>query len=159
MLVGGARDLGLDRHDAVALLGLIGVGTIVGRFLLTAMADAIGRRGVFLICCGGMAAAMPLWAAAEDRPVLQAFAIGFGTLQGGFVALLPAFVADRFGVRSLGERLGLLYTSRGIALLVAAPLAIGIALLVGHPPPVLASALLGAAGTLLMARVGHGLQR
>lgn len=160
MLVGTARDMGLDRQDALALLGLIGIGTIVGRFLLAALADAIGRRVMFLLCCGGMAAAMLVWAAAEDERALQAFALGFGALQGGFVALLPAFVADRFGSRSLGGLLGVLYTSRGIALLAAPPLlALSLALLAGHALPVVASALLGAAGTLLMACIGRDERR
>ena len=154
LLVGTARDLGFDRHDSVALLGLIGLGTIIGRFLLSALADAIGRRAVFLACCGGMSASMLLWAAAERQPALQAFALGFGALQGGFVALLPAFVADSFGARRVGGVLGVLYTSRGIALLAAPPLlALGIAAMAGHALPVVAIALLGAAGTLLLARV------
>ena len=156
MLVGTARDLGLDRHDALALLGLIGIGTIAGRFLLAALADALGRRAVFLACCGGMAGSMLIWATADNEPALQAFALGFGALQGGFVALLPAFVADSFGARSLGGVLGVLYTGRGIALLAAPPLlAFGIAALADHFLPVLVSALLGAAGTLLVARVGR----
>ena len=156
MLVGTARDLGLGPHDALALLGLIGLGTIVGRFLLAALADALGRRAVFLACCVGMAASMLLWAAAEDEPALQAFALGFGALQGGFVALLPAFVADSFGARSLGGVLGVLYTSRGVALLAAPPLlAFGIALLGGHAVPVLGIAALGAAGTALLAAAGR----
>ena len=156
MLVVTARDLGLARQDALALLGLIGLGTIIGRFLLAALADAVGRRVVFLLCCGGMAASMPIWAFARDEPALQAFALGFGALQGGFVALLPAFVADSFGARTLGGLLGVLYTSRGIALLAAPPLlALAIAALCGHALPVLASAALGAAGTALLAAVGR----
>lgn len=156
MLVGTARDMGLERHDAVALLGLIGIGTIIGRFLLAALADAVGRRAVFLLCCGGMAAAMPLWAQADNKAALQAFALGFGALQGGFVALLPAFVADSFGARSLGGVLGVLYTSRGIALLAAPPLlALGITLLDGRAMPILTGALLGLVGTALLARVGR----
>ena len=157
LLVATARDLGLGPHDALALLGLIGLGTIVGRFLLAALADALGRRAVFLACCAGMAASMLLWAAASDEPALQAFALGFGALQGGFVALLPAFVADSFGARSLGGVLGVLYTSRGAALLAAPPLlALGIALAGGHEVPVAGIAALGAAGTLLLAAAGRG---
>jgi MFS family permease len=156
LLVGTARDLGLGPHDALALLGLIGLGTIAGRFLLAALADALGRRAVFLVCCGSMAASMLLWALAKDEPALQAFALGFGALQGGFVALLPAFIADSFGPRSLGGLLGVLYTSRGIALLAAPPLlAFGITLLGGHAAPVIGIAALGAAGTALLAAMGH----
>jgi MFS family permease len=157
MLVGTARDMGFDRHAAVELLGLIGLGTIIGRFLLAALADAVGRRLVFLLCCCGMAGSMLLWAFAGNEPALQAFALGFGALQGGFVALLPAFVADSFGARTLGGVLGMLYTSRGIALLAAPPLlAFVIDALAQHVLPVVAIAVLGAAGTALLARVGRG---
>lgn len=160
MLVGTARDMGLDRHDALALLGLIGLGTIAGRFLLAALADAVGRRAVFLACCAGMAASMLLWAFATTESGLQAFALAFGALQGGFVALLPAFTADSFGARSVGGVLGVLYTSRGIALLAAPPLVVfAIAALAGHALPVLAIALAGAAGTLLLARVSAARDR
>jgi hypothetical protein len=91
---------------------------------------------------------------AKHQPALQAFALGFGALQGGFVALLPAFIADSFGARKLGTVLGILYTSRGVALLAAPPaLAAGITLSAGHQWPLMAAAALGMAGTILLARV------
>jgi MFS transporter, OFA family, oxalate/formate antiporter len=152
LLVGTARDLGLERHAALALLGLIGVGTIVGRFALAALADAVGRRMVFLTCCLGMAASLLVWAMAAGETELQAFALVFGAMQGGFVALLPAFVADTFGVRAVGGLLGVLYTGRGVALLVAPPLlAFGIAALAGHAVPLVVIAGLGIAGSALLA--------
>ncbi|WP_137176276.1 MFS transporter [Roseomonas sp. AR75] len=152
LLVGTALDLGLPRQDAVGLLGLIGLGTILGRFVLAALADALGRRAVFLACCAGMAASMLAWAAAASEPALVAFALGFGALQGGFVALLPAHVADLVGPRVIGGLLGLLYTGRGIALLVAPPaVAFGIASLGGHALAVSLLALVGLAGAAMLA--------
>jgi MFS family permease len=151
MLVGTARDLGLARGDALALLGLIGLGTIAGRFLIAAAADVIGRRATFLGCCAGMATSMVAWALASGEAALQAFALGFGALQGGVVALLPAFVADGFGARALGGVLGALYTSRGVALLVAPPSLAAAVALGGHAVPLLAAAGLGLLGALLLA--------
>jgi MFS family permease len=156
LLVATARDLGLSRAEAVSLLGLLGLGTIAGRFLLAAIADVAGRRLVFLLCVAGMAGSMLVWAVAQDLPVLQGFALGFGAVQGGFVALLPAFVADGFGGRAIGGLLGLLYTSRGLALVAAPPaLAFGIAAASGHALPLAATALLGFAGLALLAAVGR----
>jgi MFS family permease len=153
LLVSTARDLGLDRQEAVALLGLIGIGTIVGRFLLAAVADAVGRRLVFLLSCAGMAASMAGWAVATEEVGLQAFALGFGALQGGFVALLPAFVADAFGARLIGGLIGVLYTARGIALLATPPAAAAaFAWLDAHGLPLAGVAVAGLLGTLLLAR-------
>jgi len=157
LLVPTARDLGIPRQDALALLALIGLGSIAGRFVLAALADAVGRRLVFLGCCGGVAACTLGWAVADSLAQLQAFALLFGGLQGGFVALLPAFVADRFGRGSVGSVLGVLYTGRGIALLAApSAVAVGIAAVAAHAAPVAAIALLGGVGTLLLAKTGRG---
>jgi predicted MFS family arabinose efflux permease len=71
---------------------------------------------------------------------------------GGFVALLPAVMTDRFGQRSAGSVIGVLYTGRGIALLIAAPL---LALLAeqagGYAQPLLLMGVLGAIGTAFLA--------
>ncbi len=152
LLVETARDLGLPPREAVALLGLIGLGSIAGRFVLGALADLLGRGRIFLGCCAAVGASLPLWAMAEGPLALQGFALIFGAAQGGFVALLPAFAADRFGVPRVGTVLGLLYTGRGVALL-AAPVGVTLAIAaIGSPaPPLLFVAALVLAGTALLA--------
>ncbi|MFM7421202.1 MAG: MFS transporter, partial [Alphaproteobacteria bacterium] len=152
LLVGTAEARGLSHSQAVALLGLMGVGTIIGRFCLAALADLLGRRLGFLLSCLGVSVAMMLWALAEGATSLQGFALIYGALQGGFVALLPAFVADSFGSRSVGGLVGLLYTSRGIALLAGVPLvSLGVSALGAHDLPVAVCGLIGMLGTLLLA--------
>jgi MFS family permease len=95
---------------------------------------------------------MTLWALADDAASLQGFALINGALQGGFVALLPAFVADSFGSRSVGGIVGLLYTSRGIALLVGVPLVgVSVSALGAHDLPIALCGLVGMLGTLLLA--------
>jgi hypothetical protein len=95
---------------------------------------------------------MLVWALADQPTSLQGFALIFGALQGGFVALLPAFVADSFGSRSVGGVVGLLYTSRGIALLAGMPLlSIGVTTLGTHDVPVAICGLVGLLGTALLA--------
>lgn len=153
LLVGTARDLGIDWHEAVSLLGLIGLGTIAGRFLLAALADGLGRRVTFLGCCAGMAGSMAVWALAESMVALQGFALVFGALQGGFVALLPAFTADSFGGRSIGGVIGLIYTGRGVALLLAPPVVASAQAAVTGPLPILLVALAGVVGAAMLALV------
>ncbi len=153
-LVGSGRDLGLPRAEALGLLGLIGIGTILGRFLLAAVADALGRLHVFLACCATMAASMALWAAADGLWVLRVFALAFGAAQGGFVALLPVFIADRFGTARLGHVMGVLFTSRGIALLLAPPVLMMAMGARGLAVPVLAFGGLGLLGTAVLALGG-----
>lgn len=152
MLVGTAEARGLSHIQAVGLLGLMGIGTVVGRFCMAAVADLLGRRLGFILSCLGVSLAMLVWALADQPTSLQGFALIFGALQGGFVALLPAFVADSFGSRSVGGVVGLLYTSRGIALLAGMPLlSIGVTTLGTHDVPVAICGLVGLLGTALLA--------
>ena len=54
---------------------------------------------------------MLLWAVSTSFAALVAFAVIFGLLYGGWVALLPAVVMDVFGGRRVSSIIGALYTS------------------------------------------------
>jgi MFS family permease len=162
LLVGAAEAQGLTHHQAVGLLGLIGAGSLAGRFILTAVADRVGRRMTFLITCFAMGLVMFIWMLARDAWALCAFALIFGALQGGVVALLPAFTADSFGSRAIGGLVGALYASRGIALLAGLPMvSAGIAFFGTHELPVALCGLAGMLGALLltMARPDRAAER
>lgn len=147
-----AQDAGLSRHDAVALIGMIGVGSIAGRVVLGALADAIGRSATFLSCCAGLSIATLLWAVTEPS-ALAVFAFAFGVFYGGFVALLPAFTVDLFGRRSAAGVIGLLYTSRGLALLLGPPgVAFAASVTDDLTRPIATVAALGGVGAILLAR-------
>jgi MFS family permease len=152
LLPGTAERLGLRPSDALRLLGLIGVGSLVGRVLLAGIADRLGRRRSFLWCCGLTSASLLIWAVAESLPWLQLFALVFGALQGGVVALLPAFVADAFGSHRLGRTIGLLFSGRAVALVVGPPaLAASLEAMSGKLVPIAVLALLGLCGTAMLA--------
>lgn len=147
-----AEAAGLARPDALALLGAIGLGSMLGRVLLGHVADRIGRGVTLLACCVGIGLAMPVWAWAGTA-ALMPFALAFGAFQGGFVALCPAVTVDLFGRRSAAGASGLLLTGRGIALLVATPAVAQASLLLGEALPIAATGLCGLAGAALLHRV------
>ena len=148
-----ALSLGHGLTESLALLGLIGIGSIAGRFVLASAADGFGRARVFLACCAVLAASMAAWAFAASLLHLQIFALLFGAVQGGFVALLPSAVTDRFGGRRAGTVIGVLYTSRALGLFLGPPLvAAGIVHAGSSVVPLLMVALLSALGVMLVAR-------
>src|SRR6185437_14414040 len=98
-LVRTGQDAGLAHLGSLALLSVIGVSSIGGRFVLGAAADVVGRRITFIVSCLGISGMILLWAVANTTALFIAFAIGFGVTYGGFVALLPAYTVDRFGRR------------------------------------------------------------
>lgn len=130
-LVPYAVDHGVPRGSAVLLVGMIGVGSTAGRFLLGSMADRIGRKRALVVMFTGLAATLGVWAASSGFWLLAGFAFGYGVFYGGFVAIIPALVMDYFGSRHISGIIGALYTSVGFGTLVG-PSAAGFAFDLRH---------------------------
>ncbi len=125
-LVPYAVDRGIDKKIAVLLVGLIGVGSTAGRFVLGGVADRVGRRRALIATLAGMGLMAAWWLAAGSIATLAVFAALFGTFYGGFVAVMPALVMDYFGGRNVSGIIGILYTSVALGTLVG-PTAAGYA--------------------------------
>lgn len=118
-----AHDRGLTAAQGVWLVGLIGLGSTCGRFLLGGVADRLGR-GRALACTMFLSGAMMgFWLWVDSFGGLAVFAVGFGMFYGGFVALIPAYTIDLFGARAASAIIGVLYTSVAFGTLVGPTLA------------------------------------
>ena len=109
-----ARDLGLSDSLAVGLVGLIGVGSLVGRFAIGVLADRLGRAPTLVLMQLSMGASYVLWAAAQGPVVLILFALWFGLSYGSIVSLLPAICMDYFGGKSVASVVGTLYSGAAV---------------------------------------------
>ena len=118
-----ATDQGLSRIEGVWLVGLIGVGCTLGRFVLGGLADRIGRDRSLALIMLLNGVALAYWSIAQGFVALAIFALVFGLFYGGFVALVPAFTADLFGLRAMSAVLGVLYTSVAFGTLLGPTLA------------------------------------
>lgn len=123
-LVPHARDLGVDGARASLLIGLIGFGSMAGRFATGGFADRLGRHAACVLAFGALGLCSVLWWAATGFATLAAFALLHGLAYGVSVALFPSLVMDRFGARNVSGLIGLLYTGAGFASL-AGPLLTG----------------------------------
>lgn len=151
LVVETAQANGHALSGSIALIGLIGIGSICGRFMMAAIGDVLGRARVFLACCAGLAASMLIWAGARTMLELQVFALVFGAFQGAFIALLPSATTDRFGGDRAGTVIGVLYTSRAIGLFAGPPaVAAAMALAGSQVIPLLGVAALGVLGIVLL---------
>jgi MFS family permease len=149
-LVPFATDHGVAQVSAVALLGMIGVGSTAGRFFLGGLADRVGRALSLLAMFLGMGLALLVWAAATDFWTLAAFAFAYGVFYGGWVAMLPAVVMDYFGGRNVSGIIGILYTSVAFGTLIG-PSAAGFAFDLRHSYTV--PILIGAGANLIAAGI------
>jgi len=159
-LVPYALDHGVARLSAVLLLGVIGVGSTAGRFVLGGLADRLGRQFGLLAMFVGMALALVVWFLSTGFWGLAVFAFAYGVFYGGFVALAPALVMDYFGGRNISAIIGILYTSVALGTLIG-PSAAGFAFDLNHSYmlPILVSVLCNvvAAGIVFMlARAANG---
>ena len=118
-----ARDAGIDNAAAVGLVGLIGIGSLVGRFAMGALADRLGRGLTLVLMQGSMGASYLLWGAADSYAAFAVFALWFGLSYGGIVSLLPALCMDLFGARALASVIGTLYSGAALGNLLGPVLA------------------------------------
>ena len=122
-LSASARDLGLQEAQAVGLVGLIGVGSLVGRFSIGMLADRLGRARTLVLMQLSMGLSYLLWAAAGGYPLLALYALWFGLSYGSIVSLLPAICMDYFGGRSVASIVGALYSGAALGNLLGPVLA------------------------------------
>ncbi|MBN9324852.1 MAG: MFS transporter, partial [Delftia acidovorans] len=118
-----ARQQGLPAAQAILLIGLIGVGNVLGRLVLGRLGDRMGPLRFLLVLTASLALLCGLWSMAQGFTALAGFALAFGAVNGGCIALYPAVAATWFGTRSLGAILGALYVSVGIAAVAGGSLA------------------------------------
>jgi MFS family permease len=114
---------GVSPVAAAALIGVIGVASVVGRLAIGALADRVGRVRTFQASFGVLAASFLIWLVGGSWPWLSAFAVVLGTGYGGWIALQPTVLAQLFGTRGLGALVGLVYTAAGVGALIGPPLA------------------------------------
>ena len=133
-----ARDIGIGESQAVGLVGMIGIGSLVGRFVIGALADRLGRHRTLVLMLASMAASYMVWLIAGGYPMLVVFALWFGLSYGGIVSMLPALCMDLFGARAVAGIIGTLYSGAALGNLLGPVLAGAVFVQVGSYRPVMA---------------------
>jgi MFS family permease len=113
-LSAAARDLGVGESRAVGLVGMIGIGSLIGRFAIGSIADRVGRPLTLVAVEASLGMSMLLWLSAGGYPTLTLFALWMGLSYGGIVSLLPALCMDLYGARAVSSIIGTLYTGAAV---------------------------------------------
>ncbi len=111
-LVPYATDSGVTAQRGIILVGIMGICSTFGRFLLGGLADRYGPRHMLTLMFAGLAVSMLWWLVAP--PVFSALALYaalFGVLYGGYISLMPVLAMQYFGGRRIATIIGALYTS------------------------------------------------
>lgn len=116
-----AEDHGIATARAALLVAVMGAANTVGRIVMGALADRIGRLRMMQAATVGMTAAMFTWPAAESWGALAVFGGVYALFAGAFISTLPALTADYFGMERLAGVTGLLFSAAALGTLFGAP--------------------------------------
>lgn len=141
-----ARDLAIAEGLAVGLVGLIGIGSLVGRFAIGWLADRLGRLRTLVLMMALLGASYAFWYLAPGYTLLAVFAVCFGLCYGGIVSLLPPICMDLFGGRAISSIIGVLYSGAALGNLLGPVVAGAIFDRTGSYVPVMALCALCSAG-------------
>ena len=114
---------GVGSVSAAALVGYIGAGSLLSRIGLNAAAEKIGAIIPFQFSCVLVAVACVIWMFAFSYSWLIVFVLVMGISYGGVASLTPAVAIQIFGLENIGELLGFLLMSYGVAAVVGPPIA------------------------------------
>lgn len=114
---------GVHSVSAAALVGYIGAGSLLSRLGLNAAAEKIGPVRPYQFSCVLVAVACVIWIFAYSYPALVLFVVMMGISYGGVASLTPAVAIQLFGLENIGELLGFLLLSYGVAAAVGPPVA------------------------------------
>lgn len=112
-LVRFARDLGFPPLVGASVVSVLGAGAVVGRLVMGALSDRLGRRAVVAAAMALQAAAFLGFMAVRDLPMLYAAAGLFGYSYGAVSTLFTAMVGDFFGRDQAGTLVGVLFAIAG----------------------------------------------
>jgi OFA family oxalate/formate antiporter-like MFS transporter len=106
---------GVGAATAAGLVSIISIGNAVGRFGWAWLSDAIGRKWVFLVMFLLQAALFAIMPSVGAYALFAALAFIVLTCYGGGFGTMPAFAADYFGSKNVGQVYGLMLTAWGVA--------------------------------------------
>jgi MFS family permease len=113
-IVPHTTDMGFSAMEAATVISILGIAILIGRVVLGAISDRIGRKVTAIICLllQGGAITCLLWV--QDLWMLKLFALVYGFTLGGLAPAMAALIGDTFGLDRIGAILGLLEISWGI---------------------------------------------
>lgn len=117
-----AIDQGIDAGQAAALVGSIGLGSVLTRLGFGALAPRLGPLRQYLGSHALFLVGMVLWLVADGRPgILALSAIVHGVGWAAWVTAAPLVLAGWFGVDDLGTTVGGFYTGLGLGAVIGPP--------------------------------------
>jgi MFS family permease len=119
-----AQASGISAELVPYLLPLINGISLIGRLVVGALADVVGRFNSMMIITAITAIlTLVLWIPGSNNTgAIVAYAVAFGFGSGGYVSIFPACVAQISPFAEIGTRIGLAALINGFGALTGSPL-------------------------------------
>lgn len=101
-------DKGFISGEAAYLMSMLSLTMIGGKIFFGAMSDRLDHRYLFWIAASVMAAGISILVISESYVLLKFSSLMMGFAAGGFLPLLGAIIASRFGPKAFGRTMGLI---------------------------------------------------
>ena len=113
-----ARAMGWSAATGGYLIGLIGVGSLCGRILLSFIAQSHGSCRAAGLCAVMMAVSLALLSSATQPWQFAGIAALYGLGYGGVIGLTGPIIAEVLGTRRICGSVGVVTTSRALGILI-----------------------------------------
>ncbi|GFO46898.1 monocarboxylate transporter family [Plakobranchus ocellatus] len=124
-IVDRAIELGVEKRQAALALSMVGAGNLLGRLLVSFLADHffdnLVWNGTCLVLSGVATCLSPL--CGSNAVLHGVYGFAFGLFIGGHVALFPVIVADLLGLSLLNDGFGILLLFRAVGTAAGTPIA------------------------------------
>ena len=123
MLIGHASTIGkevagISSGEAALLVGIMAVANFLGRMLMGALSDKIGRYQTILISLAASTVGMVVLSRAKGFFIFVTALILLCVCFGGVLSVFPNIVSENFGLKNMGINYGIVFTAYGIAALI-----------------------------------------
>jgi MFS family permease len=109
-LVPFAHDMGFDVKTSAVFMSILSIFMLLGKVLFGIAADYVQKRLVYCISMAGVGTSLLIFTVGLDNFYAMAANCALaGFSMGGGMPLMAAMVGVRFGARSMGQAMGLLY--------------------------------------------------
>lgn len=109
-----AQDIGVTQQQAAWLVSQLSILMLIGKVLFGQISDRFDQRTLYWGLAGGMIAAVLIISAAGNYTVLGIGTGVLGFVYAGYLPLIGAIIANRFGTRGFGQAMGLTSTFLGL---------------------------------------------
>jgi len=117
-----AEEHGVSASDAILMLSIMGLASMIGRVVVGLLADIYGKLTMLQVCMGIGGVSTLCWMGCTTYPTIFVYGLIFGFFAGGVISLLPTVCAELYGIKKIGTVIGILYTGTAAGNLLGAPI-------------------------------------